>query len=199
MGQVMDMCSRRKQVAKLRAACSLSDEELETFHMETGFELISILRYFNIFSEYHKCIAENKEKLELTPEEFKQIPAIQISPLGDQIVRIIPARTGSGFHKGNIDFAAFIRLLAITNGSARKADKLRYAFNMYDIDGDGKVSVEDLRKYAEMCTDFAEQDRSEITKYKELLNKAVDQTFSELGRTDFLRLEDFGDQNQKIF
>ncbi len=191
MGQIMDLFSNRKETAKLRAACTLSDEELETFHMETGFDLLSILRYFNIFSEYHKCLSKDQDKLELTHDEFKEIPPIKISPLKDQIVRVIPSRTGSGFHEGNIDFAAFLRLLAITNGQARKADKLRYAFNMYDIDGDGKVSVDDLKKYTEMCTDFAEQDRGEVAKYKELLNKAVDQTFAELGRTDFLRLEDF--------
>jgi Ca2+-binding EF-hand superfamily protein len=193
MGQLMALFSNAAELKKLREDCPLSEEELEMFRMETGFALKEILRYYAVFKEYVSCLAEHKEtsKVELTPEEFQGIPCIAISPLKAQYIKCIPSRTGSGRHQGNVDFAAFLRLLAVTNGDSRTADRLRFAFNMYDLDGDGKVSIKDMTAFIMAVTDFAAQDRGEQAKAKEMLDNAVKQMFKELGREEYLRLEDF--------
>lgn len=193
MGQLMALFSDAAEMKKLREECPLSDMELETFRMETGFGQKDILRYYSVFKEYVSCLSEEKDKskIELTPEEFQGIPCIAISPLKQQFIKCIPSRTGSGRHKGNVDFAAFLRLLAVTNGESRTSDRLRFAFNMYDLDGDGKVSIKDMTTFITSVTDFAEQDRGEQAKAKEMLENAVKQMFGELGRDEFLRLEDF--------
>ena len=191
MGALFSLLNSSADMKKLREDCPLSNEELETFRMETGFTQFKILRYYATFKLYIDCIAEDKTKMDLTPEEFEQIPCICISPLKSQFIKSIPSKTGNGKHRGNVDFAAFLRLLAVTNGDSRFADKLRFAFNMYDIDGDGKVSVQDVTTFISSVTDFAEQYRAEETKYKELLEDAVKKMFQELGRDEYLRLEDF--------
>ena len=192
MGQLMDLFSSGAELKKLREDCPLSDEELETFRMETGFTQREILRFYNLFKEYVAQLAENPgSKVKLTAEEFERIPCISISPLKSQFVKCIPSITGSGRHKGDIDFAAFLRLLAVTNGDSRTADRLRFAFNMYDLDGDGKVSVKDMIGFVTAVTDFAPQDRSEEARAKEMVENAVKQMFKELGRDEYLRLEDF--------
>ena len=180
---------------KLREDCALNDEQLETYRMETAFDLLTILKYFHIWKEFCKCLAKDHEKepdkLELTGEEFLQIPCIAISPLKNQIIRSIPSKNGTGCHVGDIDFSAFMRLTAVTNGDARMADKLKFAFQMYDMDGDGKIEMHDLIQYLTAVTDFDEETKQQQDEYKEFIKKAAKTTFEELGRDDFLRMEDF--------
>ena len=117
--------------------------------METAFDELTILKYFHVFKEYCKCLSKEPEKLELEAEEFLQIPCFAVNPLRNQFLRCIPSKSGNGSHTGNVSFAAFMRLMAVTNGEARVAEKLKFAFNMYDMDGDGRIEIEDLVHYLE--------------------------------------------------
>jgi Ca2+-binding EF-hand superfamily protein len=193
MGQLASMLgfSNAALIKRLRDDCTLNDEQLETFKMETAFDQVTILKYFHIFKEYCKCLSKEPEKLELTGEEFIQIPCLAVNPLRDQFLRNIPSKSGSESHKGNVDFAAFMRLLAVTNGEARIGEKLKFAFQMYDMDGDGKVAMEDLIQYLTVATDFDEDTKQQVEEYKAFIEEAARTTFEELGRDDFLRIEDF--------
>ena len=161
------------------------------YRMETAFDELTILKYFHVFKEYCKCLSKEPEKLELTGEEFIQIPCLAVNPLRDQFLRCIPSKSGAGNHMGNVDFSAFMRLLAVTNGDARVAEKLKFAFQMYDMDGDGKIHIDDLVGYLSLVTDFDEDTTQQVEEYQEFVKKAAKKTFEELGRDDFLRLEDF--------
>ena len=132
-----------------------------------------------------------RNELALTGEEFLRIPCFAISPLRHQFLRCIPSKRGAGSHKGDVDFEAFMRLMAVTNGESRAADKLKFAFQMYDMDGDGKIATDDLVMYLEAVTDFDEDTKQQQEEYKEFIKKAAKTTFEELGRDDYLRIEDF--------
>ena len=162
-----------------------------SYRMETAFDELTILKYFHVFKEYCKCLSKEPEKLELTGEEFILIPCLAVNPLRDQFLRCIPSKSGAGNHMGNVDFPAFMRLLAVTNGDARVAEKLKFAFQMYDMDGDGKIHIDDLVGYLSLVTDFDEDTTQQVEEYQEFIKKAAKKTFEELGRDNFLRLEDF--------
>tara|TARA_B100000780_G_C21073799_1_gene432191 strand:+ start:190 stop:825 length:636 start_codon:yes stop_codon:yes gene_type:complete len=182
-------------IAKLHVDCALNESQIETFKMETAFDEITILKYYHVWKNYCECLADLENKgiirgeLELTGEEFLNIPCFAISPLKKQFLRCVPSKNGSGNHTGNVDFPAFMRLMAITNGDARVADKLKFAFQMYDMDGDGKVEIEDLILYLTAVTDFDEDTKQQQEEYKEFIIRAAKTTFEELGRDDFLRIE----------
>uniref|UniRef100_A0A8D0CVY4 Calcineurin-like EF-hand protein 2 n=1 Tax=Sander lucioperca TaxID=283035 RepID=A0A8D0CVY4_SANLU len=90
---------------------------------------------------------------ELEPEDFGAIRELSMNPIGD---RIISAFFSPG--KETVDFASFVRILAHFHPTetSRSRDgvqpepansrtrKLKFAFQLYDQDRDGKISREEL-------------------------------------------------------
>ncbi|KAK2190390.1 hypothetical protein NP493_82g03002 [Ridgeia piscesae] len=81
-------------------------------------------------------------------DDFLRIPELAINPLGDRIVH-------SFFTEGSedgVNFRQFMRTLAkfrpIKEHQANQLNsreaKLKFAFNMYDLDGDNMISREEL-------------------------------------------------------
>lgn len=83
---------------------------------------------------------------------------------------------------GVIDFAEYIRALSITS-RGRLEEKIQWAFRFYDIDGDGKISREDMlvvveaiyRMMGSMITLAADEDTplKRVDKIFNLMNKVA--------------------------
>lgn len=84
----------------------------------------------------------------LKKEDFLRIPELAINPLGERIVQ-------SFFDEANderINFRQFMKVLARFRPAKKsddsrlnsKLDKLRYAFNIYDLDSDDKITKDEL-------------------------------------------------------
>lgn len=72
-------------------------------------------------------------------EEFLAIPAIQSNPLAARLVELFDADGN-----GNVDFGEFISSLSIFSSRGKRDEKLKFAFNVFDIDGDGYLSNGEL-------------------------------------------------------
>ncbi len=79
----------------------------------------------------------------LTKEEFQEIYR-QFFPFGDPSSFADYVFNAFDSDKsGSIDFKKFICALSVTS-QGKMEDKLDWAFQLYDIDGDGKISYEEM-------------------------------------------------------
>uniref|UniRef100_A0A3B3HM85 Calcineurin-like EF-hand protein 1 n=1 Tax=Oryzias latipes TaxID=8090 RepID=A0A3B3HM85_ORYLA len=132
-----------------RASTLLREEEIEEIKKETGFSHSQITRLYSRFTSLDK--GENGT---LSREDFQRIPELAINPLGD---RIINAFFPDG--EDQVNFRGFMRTLAHfrpvedneknknlsnTEPLNSRTNKLHFAFQLYDLDRDDKISRDEL-------------------------------------------------------
>jgi len=130
-----------------RSSLHLQQEDVQAIQDETGFTPQQIERLYSRFSSLDKS-----GKSHLTREDFLRIPELAINPLGDRIVHAFFYESKNG-EEDKVDFKDFVRVLAHfrpikknmeSNKLNTRMEKLHFAFRMYDIDGDDKISKEEL-------------------------------------------------------
>uniref|UniRef100_A0A3P9BXA6 Calcineurin-like EF-hand protein 1 n=2 Tax=Haplochromini TaxID=319058 RepID=A0A3P9BXA6_9CICH len=136
-----------------RASRLLREEEIEEIKKETGFSHSQITRLYSRFTSLDK--GENGT---LSREDFQRIPELAINPLGDRIINAF-------FPEGEdqVNFRGFMRTLAhfrpiedneknknpATEPLNSRTNKLLFAFRLYDLDRDDKISRDELLQVLE--------------------------------------------------
>ncbi|XP_063221960.1 calcineurin B homologous protein 1 isoform X2 [Bacillus rossius redtenbacheri] len=126
-----------------KSSLLLREEEIAQIQEETGFTPNQIERLYSRFTSLDRGDCGT-----LSREDFLRIPELAINPLGDRIVHAF-------FEEGSTDrvnFRQFMRVLArfrpIKKGRDNRLNsreqKLKFAFKMYDLDNDDKISRDEL-------------------------------------------------------
>nr|QBH72771.1 calcineurin b subunit [Embidopsocus sp. OG10467] len=125
------------------ASLLLRPEEIAQIQKETGFTPKQIERLYSRFTSL-----DRGESGTLSREDFLRIPELAINPLGDRIVHAFFEESGSD----RVNFLQFMQVLAHFRPIKKNKDnklnsreqKLRFAFKMYDLDNDDKISRDEL-------------------------------------------------------
>ncbi|KAJ0394525.1 hypothetical protein ATCC90586_003411 [Pythium insidiosum] len=132
MGTLVSLLGRD---AATTETCDLSDELVEEIRMITALPVKEIHR---IRRKYLQHAAQE----DMSRDEFLALPALAINPLRNQIVNGLELTP-----QDRIPFLEFARFIALYSYNATQEQKLREAFRLHDLDGDGKISREDLLGY----------------------------------------------------
>lgn len=138
-----------------------SSSILESFTEGTNFDKDEIDRLRKRFMKLDKDGSGTIDK-----SEFLSIPGISSNPLATRLMDVFD-EDGDG----TIDFQEFISGLSAFSGKSPKIDKLKFAFEIYDIDKDGFIGNGELFIVMKMMVGKNLQD--------EELQQIVDKTIME--------------------
>ncbi|XP_073673849.1 calcineurin B homologous protein 2 [Garra rufa] len=162
---------------------------VEVLMQETGFSPAHIIRLRDRFKALDK-----EGRGYLCPQDFGAIKELAMNPIGDRII-------GAFFSPGKetVDFHTFVKILAHFRPVDKdrpkepnspepinsRSNKLKFAFQLYDQDKDGKISRDELLKVLRSMLGM------QVT--EEQLESIADQTIQEadLDRDGAISFEEF--------
>ena len=88
---------------------------------------------------YHLAKSSSQKILLLHSNELERLPELAANPLASRIIDFMLSS-----HREGLSLDAFINFMAVFSPSAGREVKLRLAFGIYDVDGDGKWLLSSL-------------------------------------------------------
>eukprot|EP00761_Pharyngomonas_kirbyi_P013531 gb/GECH01013560.1/.p1 GENE.gb/GECH01013560.1/~~gb/GECH01013560.1/.p1 ORF type:complete len:178 (+),score=46.99 gb/GECH01013560.1/:1-534(+) len=121
-------------------ASSLRPEEIEEMQRGTNFSSKEIKRLYKRFKKLDKDGSGT-----ITSDEFMMIPELAVNPLVKRVISIFDANRDD-----SVNFKEFISALSVFSVRGGQEEKLKFAFKIYDIDGDGFISNGELFQVLKM-------------------------------------------------
>ncbi|XP_068961869.1 calcineurin B homologous protein 1 isoform X1 [Petaurus breviceps papuanus] len=203
-----------------RASTLLRDEELEEIKKETGFSHSQITRLYSRFTSLDKGENGTLRKIDnhlpwwqmftcwISREDFQRIPELAINPLGDRIINAF-------FPEGEdqVNFRGFMRTLAHfrpiednekskdVNGPEplnSRSNKLHFAFRLYDLDKDDKISRDELLQVLRMMVGVNISDEQLGSIADRTIQEADQDGDSAISFTEFVKVLEKVDVEQKM-
>jgi len=130
----------REEIEEYKRTSQFSDEELQSLH-----------------KRFTKIDADGSGTL--TADEFLAIPEIAVNPLLERIISVFDTNKDN-----EIEFKEFVSALATFTDQTKLDDKLKFLFQVYDIDNDGYISNGELFQVLKMMvgTNLSEKQLQQI-------------------------------------
>ncbi|KAJ4903571.1 Calcium-binding EF-hand family protein [Raphanus sativus] len=144
-------------------------EEVQS-HCQDLFEQQEILSLYQRF-----CQLDRNAKGFISSDEFLSVPEFAMNPLSQRLLKMVDG----------LNFKDFVAFLSAFSAKASLKQKVKLIFQVYDSDGNGKVSFKDIMEVL--------RDLSGTFMSDEQREQVLSQVLKEAGYTNdsFLTLEDF--------
>lgn len=163
----------------------LSRDDLTDLKKQTGFAEDKILQYYASFLA--DCPSGKLSKKQFQNMYRQLYPYSRSDKFCNRIFAIFDQNKDN-----KLDFFEFLRAIKITmNGDIR--DKLKCAFEIYDLNGDGKIDKKEMKKVLNHIYDMLGEDTLKYRRHGKITDKKVDLIFEkfDLDRDDCLSLDEF--------
>eukprot|EP00455_Lapot_gusevi_P019954 TRINITY_DN21236_c0_g1_i1.p1 TRINITY_DN21236_c0_g1~~TRINITY_DN21236_c0_g1_i1.p1 ORF type:complete len:194 (+),score=74.64 TRINITY_DN21236_c0_g1_i1:53-583(+) len=111
---------------------TLTPEEITELQEVSHFSAHEIKKLYRRF-----CKLDRGNRGVLTTNDLQLIPELSMNPLCHRIISVME-------QNGVVNFAAFVQALSVFADTAPENKKFVFAFQIYDVDGDGCISEQDL-------------------------------------------------------
>ena len=122
------------------AGATIAPEELADLKTSSNFTEEELKRLYRRFRKLDKYSSGT-----LTTDEFLSVPELANNPLLERVIAIFDKNKDD-----QIEFKEFIAALSTFSDKGNKEGKLRFAFQVYDVDGDGFISNGELFQVLKM-------------------------------------------------
>jgi serine/threonine-protein phosphatase 2B regulatory subunit len=119
---------------------ALTQEDIDAMKVMSNFSEKELKRLHRRFKKLDKDSSGT-----LTIDEFMSIPELAVNPLLERVISIFDTNKDN-----EVEFKEFIGALSIFSDKGNKEGKLKFAFQVYDIDGDGFISNGELFQVLKM-------------------------------------------------
>ncbi|KAI4335525.1 hypothetical protein L6164_014163 [Bauhinia variegata] len=155
-------------------------EEVQEYcnHTFTQQEIVSLYQRF--------CQLDRNSCGFISADEFLSVPEFAVNPLSQRLLRML----------NNLNFKEFVGFLSAFSPRATLQHKIEFIFNVYDTDGNGKVTFNDLLDVLRDLTGqfISEQQREQVLTH--VLEEAGYKKDSLLVLSDFMKI--FGNNGLKM-
>ncbi|KAJ3159644.1 Calcineurin subunit B type 2 [Geranomyces michiganensis] len=117
-----------------QASSRLQADELEDLQSISNFSEAQIKTLYSRFKHLDK---DNSGSISV--EEMTAIPELAMNPLANRVVAVFDADG-----RNEVNFRQFVEALSVFSKSAKRDQKLNFAFKVYDVNGDGVIDGSDL-------------------------------------------------------
>ncbi|XP_043699660.1 calcineurin subunit B-like [Telopea speciosissima] len=159
------------------------------YSMLTQYDIEEVQEYCdNLFSQqeivslYERfCQLDRNSKGFISADEFLSVPEFFMDPLSQRLLKMVDS----------LNFKDFVAFLSAFSSKASIKQKIELIFKVYDLDGDGKVTFNDILDVLRDLTGsyMSEEQREEVMTH--LLEEAGYRRTSSLLLDDFVKILDY--------
>ncbi|XP_042485615.1 calcineurin subunit B-like [Macadamia integrifolia] len=160
-----------------------------TYSMLTQYDIEEVQEYCNnlfsqqeIVSLYERfCQLDRNSKGFISADEILSVPEFSMNPLSQRLIKMVDG----------LNFKDFVAFLSAFSSKASIGQKIELIFKVYDLDGNGKVTFNDVLEVLRDLTGsfMSEVQREEVLSH--LLEEAGYTRTSSLLLDDFIKILDY--------
>ncbi|XP_029640088.1 calcium and integrin-binding protein 1 [Octopus sinensis] len=127
---------------------ALKQKDLDEYQQLTYFTEQEILEAFRMFKSLGKEeVKQNALKAKIPFPRIQELPQLRMNPFRDRICEVF-----SSTDDEHMNFEDFLHMMSVFSDKAPKDLKAHYAFNIYDLDNDERISERDLLEVLDRLT-----------------------------------------------